>query len=202
MAATAAAMVGAHGEPTASFESASIEATRRWRVGAAAAPPSVSLAGAPLLCPEHSAPIETGCSCDNGYAGAIFAVVTPEGSQLQGECAAVPCPANSTGEDVASGCACDEGFAGTIQATDNLERFTGMCSMRVACPDKSYGQDVPSGCTCELGYFGHIRQGPAPTWYLGICVWWGWIGVGAVALCCCYIWFDVVQWACIPAHFA
>jgi hypothetical protein len=84
-----------------------------------------------------------------------------------GSCAAVACPANSAGINVAAGCTCNAGYSGNITASTTSPFYTGSCY--VACPANSAGISVPLGCTCNAGFSGTIRTSTLWPYYTGSC---------------------------------
>eukprot|EP01051_Picozoa_sp_SAG22_P018717 SAG22_NODE_3235_length_1841_cov_1.193456_1_plen_373_part_00 len=113
-----------------------------------------------------------GCTCNPGFSGEVSA--TSESPFYSSSCAAVGCPAGTTGSNVPAGCACDPGFSsevsGQVSATSESPFFIGACDA-VDCPSNSLGTDVPTGCTCDAAhdFIGNITASASSPFYEGRC---------------------------------
>jgi len=84
-------------------------------------------------------------------------------------CDNTPCPANSTGANVAAGCTCNAGFTGTITATTTAPYYSGGCAgpIRFDPVGAPVSWTVPAGATAVRIEARGSRGGPGSTGGVG-----------------------------------
>eukprot|EP00047_Mylnosiga_fluctuans_P011250 m.20225 g.20225 ORF g.20225 m.20225 type:complete len:725 (-) comp3513_c0_seq1:258-2432(-) len=113
----------------------------------------------------------TSVGCLPGFAPASSSLAACGGVPAM-SCAAVPCPASSSGVNVPSGCACNAGYSGLVTATTSTPFFNSTCAP-VKCPDSSRTLGtlgLPDGCACNAGYSGTITATTVAPYFTGACV--------------------------------
>eukprot|EP00931_Biecheleriopsis_adriatica_P035279 TRINITY_DN20309_c0_g1_i4.p1 TRINITY_DN20309_c0_g1~~TRINITY_DN20309_c0_g1_i4.p1 ORF type:complete len:2705 (-),score=392.19 TRINITY_DN20309_c0_g1_i4:60-8174(-) len=113
-----------------------------------------------VSCPADSTGVDVarGCTCDDGYAGAITAQTTSpyyagECRQTSAVCRSYSCPA---------------GYFVRVNAVGFFPNDAVCCSA-VSCPANSAGIDVPTGCTCDADYAGILAPTSTAPYYSGSC---------------------------------